>query len=220
MKRMACLLFLAAAAFAQDPVTPFTTVLTWAAPSNIRSPAPLSAAQLNANTPVAGTFVYTPPLGTVLSPGSSQTLSVIFTPTDAVGFTSATATVQINVLGEWDPYPAPAPVTVCQMDTSATPPVAVIDPATSQPRCLVVPTNVATSMTKVLLNQTTGLDSGGHVTYKYASFWDYVVKFFIGQMVMPSLDAYPPSDLAAAKAAAATAAAAVDAAKAAILVQQ
>ena len=217
MKRLALLAFFAVSAFGQ---TPFTTVLTWATPSDIRTPAPLTAVQLNAVTPVVGTYVYTPALDTVLSPGANQTLSVTFTPTDTAGFTSATATVQINVLGLWDPYPAPSPVTVCQMDTSVTPPVAVVDSSTSLPRCFVVPTNVATSMTKVLLNQTTGLDSGGHVTYKYASFWDYVVKFFIGQMVMPALDAYPTSDLAAAKAAAANAAAAVDAAKAAILVQQ
>ena len=40
-----------------------------------------------------GTFVYTPPAGTVLNAGAAQTLSVTFTPTDAANYTGATATV-------------------------------------------------------------------------------------------------------------------------------
>jgi hypothetical protein len=42
--------------------------------------------------------VYTPPAGTVLNAAASQTLSVTFTPTDTVNYTSATTTVKINVL--------------------------------------------------------------------------------------------------------------------------
>ena len=45
-----------------------------------------------------GTFVYTPAAGTVLNAGAAQTLSVTFTPTDAANYTTATATVTINVL--------------------------------------------------------------------------------------------------------------------------
>ena len=47
---------------------------------------------------VAGTFTYTPALGTVLSVGNNQTLSVTFTPTDTTDFTPVTATVTINVI--------------------------------------------------------------------------------------------------------------------------
>jgi hypothetical protein len=75
-------------------------------------------------------------------------------------------------------------------------------------------------MTKFLLTQTAGLGPDGNVAYKYASWWDYVVKFFINQMVMPALDQFPPADLVAAKANAAAAANAVDALKAAILAGQ
>src|SRR4029078_3335058 len=58
---------------------------------------PLTAAQLNASTSTAGTFVYTPALGTVLSAGVAQTLSVTFTPSDTTNFTTATQTVAIDV---------------------------------------------------------------------------------------------------------------------------
>ena len=45
---------------------------------------------------MAGTFAYTPPSGTVLNAGT-QTLSVTFTPTDAVNYSPITKTVQIVV---------------------------------------------------------------------------------------------------------------------------
>ena len=44
-----------------------------------------------------GTFTYTPPAGTVLGVGANQTLSVLFTPTDATDYTTATATTTITV---------------------------------------------------------------------------------------------------------------------------
>jgi len=46
---------------------------------------------------VTGAFAYSPPLNTVLSSGSDQTLSVSFAPADPI-YTNVTATVQINVL--------------------------------------------------------------------------------------------------------------------------
>ena len=55
--------------------------ITWATPAAIAYGTALSATQLNANTTVAGTYVYTPAAGTVLTAGP-QTLSVTFTPTD------------------------------------------------------------------------------------------------------------------------------------------
>ena len=70
--------------------------LNWAAPAAITYGTALSATQLNATEPVAGTFTYTPPIGTVLNSGL-QTLSVTFTPTDTGHYVSQTATVQIQV---------------------------------------------------------------------------------------------------------------------------
>ena len=57
--------------------------ITWSAPADIVYGTALSATQLNATASVPGTFVYTPPAGTVLQAGSGQSLSVTFTPTDA-----------------------------------------------------------------------------------------------------------------------------------------
>ena len=73
-----------------------TPTVTWATPAPITYGAALSGTQLNATTGVAGSFVYTPPLGTLLAAGS-QLLSVTFTPTDAVTYTSASGSVMLTV---------------------------------------------------------------------------------------------------------------------------
>ncbi len=70
--------------------------ITWATPAAIFHGTPLSATQLDATSPVAGTFVYDPPAGTVFPPGS-QTLSATFTPANTTDYTTATATVQLTV---------------------------------------------------------------------------------------------------------------------------
>jgi hypothetical protein len=70
--------------------------ITWPTPVPIAYGTPLSGTQLDASANVAGTFVYTPPAGTVLGAGS-QTLSVLFTPTDTVDYTTATANVVLVV---------------------------------------------------------------------------------------------------------------------------
>ncbi len=70
--------------------------LTWSPPANIASGTELSRTQLNATASVPGTFVYKPPAGTVLSPGT-QTLSVTFTPADAKAYSKATMSVPITV---------------------------------------------------------------------------------------------------------------------------
>jgi hypothetical protein len=51
---------------------------------------------LNATASVPGTFVYSPAAGTMLSTGT-YTLSVTFTPTDAVDYKTATAKVTLTV---------------------------------------------------------------------------------------------------------------------------
>jgi hypothetical protein len=78
-------------------ITQATTVLTWATPAPIAYETALSATQLNATSGgVAGTFVYTPAAGMVLTAGV-HTLSVAFTPTDAVDYSAASATVTLTV---------------------------------------------------------------------------------------------------------------------------
>ncbi len=74
------------------------TIITWSNPPAIVYGTPLSASQLDATASVAGTFAYSPSVGTVLNGGSGQVLSATFTPTDSIDYTSPTATVAINVL--------------------------------------------------------------------------------------------------------------------------
>lgn len=70
--------------------------LSWLTSASIPYGTALSSTQLNATANVPGMFVYTPPAGTVLPPGN-QPLSVIFTPTDSLDYTSATAQVTILI---------------------------------------------------------------------------------------------------------------------------
>jgi hypothetical protein len=87
-----------------------TPVIIWGNPKAIISGTPLSDTQLDARAfasvagvvllgmPIPGTFTYTPPQGTKLSVGNNQTLRVSFAPTDTTDYTSASATVFIDVL--------------------------------------------------------------------------------------------------------------------------
>lgn len=77
-------------------VTQATPVLTWSNPASIPYGTALSAVQLNATAPIAGSFAYSPAAGTALTAGA-QALSVTFTPTDTTDYTSATATVSLTV---------------------------------------------------------------------------------------------------------------------------
>jgi len=76
--------------------TPVTPAITWAAPAAITYGTALGAGQLNATANVAGTFAYSPQAGTVL-PAGAQTLAVTFTPSDPKSYTSATASVTLQV---------------------------------------------------------------------------------------------------------------------------
>jgi hypothetical protein len=51
------------------PIIKKDVVISWANPLNITLGTALSASQLNATADVAGTFTYTPAIGTVLSSG-------------------------------------------------------------------------------------------------------------------------------------------------------
>ncbi len=74
-----------------------TPVISWNTPTDIAPGTPLGPNQLNATANVPGSFLYSPPAGTLLAPGTSQPLSVSFTPADAIDFNSASAAVSINV---------------------------------------------------------------------------------------------------------------------------
>jgi hypothetical protein len=73
-------------------------VITWASPASIIYGTALTSTQLNASANVPGTFAYSPAAGTVLNPGSGQTLSVSFTPNDTNNYNSPVTKVTINVV--------------------------------------------------------------------------------------------------------------------------
>jgi HYDIN/CFA65/VesB family protein len=73
-----------------------TPTITWPTPAPISYGTALSSTQLDATANVPGTFVYTPPAGTILAAGN-QTLSVTFTPTDSVDYTTASKQVTLVV---------------------------------------------------------------------------------------------------------------------------
>jgi len=76
--------------------TQSTPTITWATPADIVYGTALSATQLNATASAAGSFTYSPALGSVLSAGT-HTLSVSFTPNDSNAYTSAQASVSLVV---------------------------------------------------------------------------------------------------------------------------
>src|SRR5262249_11911472 len=83
----------AQATFTIAPATPATT---WNTPGSILYGTTLGSTQLDATASVPGTFAYNPPSGTMFGAGT-HTLSAIFTPTDSVDYTTATATTSIVV---------------------------------------------------------------------------------------------------------------------------
>ena len=94
-------------------VTQVIPVITWATPAPVSVGTMLSAAQLNASANVPGTLAYTPGLGAT-PPAGNDTLTVTLTPTDAVDYTTATATVVLKVVTPTAPtviWPAPAAIT-------------------------------------------------------------------------------------------------------------
>ncbi|MGD0735214.1 MAG: hypothetical protein ABR976_08710 [Terracidiphilus sp.] len=86
-------------------------VITWPTPAAIPYGTALTATQLDATANVAGTIVYTPALGTVLTAGS-QTLSMTFTPTDTTDYATTTAivTLQVNQITSTITWAAPAAI--------------------------------------------------------------------------------------------------------------
>jgi hypothetical protein len=72
-------------------------VVTWPGPAPVIYGAPLGISELNASSSMPGTFVYSPPAGTVLNAGTNQLLSVTFTPSDTT-YQSITTNALIDVL--------------------------------------------------------------------------------------------------------------------------
>ncbi len=73
-----------------------TPSIRWATPAAITYGTALSGTQLDASSPVVGSFLYSPAAGTVLGSGS-QKLNVTLTPNDATDYTTATGSVTLTV---------------------------------------------------------------------------------------------------------------------------
>ena len=104
-----------------------TPVITWAAPAAIPAGTALSGTQLNATASMPGTFVYTPPVGTVLNSGQNQLLLAQFTPADTANYKSASLSVNITVTGS-SPAPSNAAPVITSGPTVTTGPVIVGQP--------------------------------------------------------------------------------------------
>ena len=103
-----------------------TPVLAWANPASIVVGTALSSVQLNATVTspagLSGTYAYSPAAGSLLAAGT-YTLTVVFTPTDLVNYTTATKTVTLIVtpLGSTPVNPSgPAAATINLGDGSGT----------------------------------------------------------------------------------------------------
>jgi len=108
-------------------VTKATPAITWALPAAITYGTALSATQLDATSPVTGTFTYTPAIGKVLTAGT-QKLSVSFAPNDMADYTTAagTTTLVVNQATPKIIWATPVPVSygtklsVTQLNASST----------------------------------------------------------------------------------------------------
>jgi hypothetical protein len=78
------------------PVDPTRTLVSISVPNNRKVVIMALGFGTNNQVVVPGTYVYTPPAGTVLSVGT-HTLSVVFTPSNTAGYNSASDSVQITV---------------------------------------------------------------------------------------------------------------------------
>jgi hypothetical protein len=75
-----------------------TPAIAWTPPTYIVYGTPLTSTQLDASSPIAGSFVYNPAPGTILNATNSQTLTVTFTPDDSIDYTSASDSVNFFVV--------------------------------------------------------------------------------------------------------------------------
>jgi hypothetical protein len=78
-------------------IGPATPTITWPDPPDIDYGTVLGSGQLDATASVPGTFRYAPPVGTLLDVGT-HLLGTEFTPSDAIDYTSASASASITVV--------------------------------------------------------------------------------------------------------------------------
>ena len=153
--------------------------ITWSTPSAITYGTALSATQLDATSPIAGTFVYSPVAGTVLGVGVT-TLAVTFTPTDTTDYVAVTTSVSLTV------NPAPLKITASstKMTHGAKPPTVKAiytgfvngnsaSSLSTKPTCV----TKATKATKV------GTDKGAN-TCSGAVDPDYSITYFAGNVTV------------------------------------
>ena len=86
----------AATASTSLTVSQASPVINWSASASLVAGTPLSSTQLNATANVAGSFSYTPGVGTVLPVGNSN-LSAVFTPADQADYSIASSSVGVSV---------------------------------------------------------------------------------------------------------------------------
>ena len=145
--------------------------ITWANPAGIAFGSALGSGQLNATANVAGTFVYNPPAGTVLLPGSGQTLSVTFTPTDTVNYSTATDTVSINI----GPASGPAKLVVTKTLTRVASQIVVMvtvanTGATAASNVQLSTAKIGTTSSTTALPQALGTIAGGEIAQVTLNF--------------------------------------------------
>ena len=79
-------------------VKPYPPQLSWSNPSSIVYGTPLSVIQLDPISDAVGSFSFSPPVGTILQPGSGQKLRATFTPEDTVDYVNGeTVSAKVDV---------------------------------------------------------------------------------------------------------------------------
>ena len=145
--------------------------IIWNTPASIRFGSALGSGQLNASANIAGTFVYNPPVGTVLLPGNGQTLAVTFTPTDMVDYSTATANVLINI----GPASGPANLVVTKKLARVTNQIIVVvtianTGATAAANVQLTTAKIGTTASTTGLPQALGTIAGGEIAQVTLSF--------------------------------------------------
>ena len=172
-------------------ITQATTVLTWATPAPITYGTPLSATQLDATSGgVVGTFIYTPTSGAIL-PAGTQILSLAFTPSDTVDYSSANTTTSLTInkatptvtlTSSTNPTVYGSPVTfTAQTAVSATGTITLYDGAT------IIGTGSLSSGTATFISNSLG--AGTHnITASYGGDSNYLsaVSAAVSQVVTKS----------------------------------
>jgi alpha-tubulin suppressor-like RCC1 family protein len=174
--------------------------VTWAMPAPVAYGSVLGSTQLDAGASVPGSFVYTPPAGTRLSPGA-HTLSATFTPTDTADYAAETVTSTQSVT----PAPTTTALTVLSPITFGNEAVEVfsvtvttasgVTPTGTATVTATATTNAATKVCTIVLRAGAGhcsptstqLAIGAYqVTVAYTPSADFVASAFPGARVIVS----------------------------------